>query len=1099
MQPNGPPNLSSEPNGAGPEGRTQLEARVDRTPTRASLCKIHERPMNRLRNSTSLSALALSTLMLAPQAARAATSIDADRTTAVTTSDLGDIWIGDDGSITLEDGGTAVTVNSSNTVGLDDGGYISNTGGNNGDTGILVNAGTTTTISNAGAITVTEDFTADDDDSNGIADGAIASASNRYGIHVASGGTTTGSIDNTGTITVDGLNSGGIVVESAFVGDISTSGTIKVIGDGSVGISTQDVTGDVTVEGTVSVVGAGAQGVVLNGNVDGTFRIQGAVAQASSYTTDDSTTQTLSRDALRTGKAAVEVAGDVTGGILIDAPPYNRDSANSDEDSDGTTDGSEATGSISSVGNSPALLVGSANNITIGTATGRDGDFSLAIDGTITASSVYSNTNAYAVVIGGQGGTVSMADGIGVSGTVSATTVDEKAVAILINQGATVPVLANSGTISASISSPGEGAAYAIQDLSGTLTTIENTGFITVSGSSTDDLRAIDLSANTSGVTIKQYLNDLDELAQENEQAEDDYDAASATVYTAITGDIHTGSGNDILDVASGRIYGDSYLNAGNDQVLLSGDSGYEGDIHFGSGTATMALSDSAYYIGNLDLAGSASTVTVNDSASFAGTITDGANLAVTVNGGKFGASEASTLSFDSLTVNSGGALNVYIDGSDGTASLIDVNTATFASGSKVSATISSLENAEGSYTILTADTLEGNPTFDSTTTELPVLFNGDVSVVNETLVLDVTRKTADELGLTAPQAAAYDAIYTQAVAYDDLGTSLLQVADVATLQGQFNQLLPDYAGGVFDFVTRSARLGSRHLMDDTSLFDISNAGGWFEPIYFKGSKDDTDTVGFKTKGWGVSSGIERITGIGNVGLSFLYTKGDISTGDYQTTKASNYELGAFWRTGNGPFYAYAKASVGRVSLASSRTFTGEVDDADLVYSATGSWKGWTVGAQGGASYKVGIGGGFSVKPMAKFDYYRLHESGYTEDGDDEIYLTVASRTSNLLSGTGSMTASWSAGEQTRDNRPFTVEVEGGYRARMAGSLGTTLASFEDGTQFRLTPDAMKSGWTSELRVLAGGLDYTWQLAGGAEQVQGSVDYSVRGSLSIAF
>ncbi|MFM2370348.1 MAG: hypothetical protein RIS85_70, partial [Pseudomonadota bacterium] len=168
--------------------------------------------MNRLRNSTSLSALALSTLLLAPQAASAATSIDADRTTGVTTSDLGDIWIGDDGSITLAKGGTAVTVNSNNTVGLDDGGYISNTGGKNGDTGILVNAGTTTTISNAGAITVTEDFTGADTDSNGIADGAIASASNRYGIHVASGATTTGSIDNTGTITVDGLNSGGIVV-----------------------------------------------------------------------------------------------------------------------------------------------------------------------------------------------------------------------------------------------------------------------------------------------------------------------------------------------------------------------------------------------------------------------------------------------------------------------------------------------------------------------------------------------------------------------------------------------------------------------------------------------------------------------------------------------------------------------------------------------------------------------------------------------------------------------------------------------------------------------------------------------------------------------
>lgn len=1058
--------------------------------------------MDRLRTTTFLSTLAAAPVALAllvPQSVLAATGIDADRTTPVTTSALGDIKIGDDGSITLEDGGKAVTVDSNNTVELDDGGYISNTGGNAGDAGIVVNAGRTTTVTNAGAITVSESFTADDTDSNSIADGPIASASNRYGILVNSGATTTATITNTGTISVDGLNSGGIVAKSNIVGSIASSGTIAVVGDYSAGIATQGVTGNVTVEGTVSVVGEGAQAVVLGGDVGGTFRIQGTVSQSASYTTDSGTTQTLSRTALRTGKAAVEVAGNVAGGILLDAPPYSLSDTDTDEDDDGTTDSSEVTGAITSVGNSPALLVGSANDITIGKVKGRDGEFSLAIDGTISANAVYSNTEAFGVVIGGKGGTVTMANGIGVSGSITATTIDETATALFINQGATVPSLSNSGTIKAAISSPGEGAAYAIVDKSGTLNTIDNTGYITVTGSSTDDLRAIDLSANTSGVTIKQYLNDMDKDAQADEQAEDDYDAANPTIYTAITGDIHTGSGNDLLDVASGRVYGDSFLGAGNDKVLLSGDSGYEGDINFGGGTATMAMSGSSYFLGNVDLAGNAGTLSLADTAAFSGTLSNAANLAVTVNGGKFGASEVATLSFDSLTVNSGGALEVYIDGSEGTASMIDVNTATFASGSKVSATISSLENAEGSYTILTADTLEGSPEFDATTTELPVLFNGDVSVVGETLVLDVSRKTATELGLTAPQSAAYEALYAQATLYEYLGSSLLQVEDVAALQGQFNQLLPDYAGGVFDFVTRSARLASRHLMDDNSLFDISNTGGWFEPIWFRGSKDETGTAGFKVKGWGISSGIERITGIGNVGVSFAYTKGDIATGDYQTTDASNYELGGFWRMGSGPFYAYAKASVGRVSLTSARTFTGEVDDADLVYGAAGSWKGWTVGAQGGASYKVGLGGGFSLKPMAMFDYYRLSEKGYTESGNDEIYLTVASRKSDQLTGTGSITASWSAGEHTRDNRPFTVELEGGYRSRLAGKLGDTVANFEDGDSFRLTPDALKSGWTSEARILAGGMDYTWQLAGGAEQVQGTIDYSVRGSLSIAF
>lgn len=1058
--------------------------------------------MDRLRSTTILSTLtgaSIALAFMAPQAALADTSVSTSTTTPLKTSTAGNVTVASGGTITLASGGTAVTVDSNNTATIASGGTITNTGGKDNDAGIVIEAGRNTTVTNGGTINVTESFNGADTDSNGIVDGPIASASNRYGILVGAGATTTATIKNTGTINVEGLNSGGMVAKSNLTGSVSNTGTIKVLGDNSVGIGTKGVSGNVTVEGTVAVVGAGAQGLVVGGDVGGAVRIQGAISQSSSYTNDAGTSKTLSRTDLRSGKAAVEISGSVAGGILLDAAPYDLDSTKSDEDNDGVADSSEVTGTINSVGNSPALLVGGVNDIVIGKVKGRDGEFSLALDGNVTASAVYSNTDAYAVVIGGKGGAVSMANGIGVSGTITATSVDQKAVGILINEGSTVPTLSNSGSIKAVLSSPGEGAAYAIQDKSGTLTTLNNTGFIAVTGSSSDDLRAIDLTANTTGVTIKQYLNAIDKKAQDAEKAASGYNPNNPTIYTSITGNIHTGSGNDVLDVASGRIYGNSFLGAGNDSVLLSGDSGYIGNIDFGSGTATMAMSDSAFFVGKLDLVGNAGTLTLGGTSIFAGTLANAGALDVTVNGGKFGASSATTLSFDSLTVNSGGALNVYIDGSTGTASKINVNTATFASGSKVTATISSLDKAVGNYTILTAGTLTGSPVFDATNTKLPVLFNGAISRVGETLVLAVTRKTAAQLGLSAPLTAAYDAIYAQGTEFSNLGTSFLQVDDAAALQGQFNQLLPDYAGGVFDFVTRSGRIGSRHLMDDSSIFDISEVGGWLEPIYFRGTKDATGTAAFKVKGWGLSAGLERDIGAGYAGLSFLYTKGDIATSNYQKTDASNYELGLFWRLASGPLYAYAKASVGRVSLDSTRLFTGEVNSAALSYSANGRWKGWTVGGQGGVSYKANLGGNLSLKPMAKFDYYRLSEKGFTESGDEEIALTVAKRTSDLLTGTGSLTASWSAGEVNRDERPLTLEVEGGYRARLAGTLGDTVANFADGDQFRLVADRMKSGWTGEARVLLGGMDYTWQVAGGAEQIQGGVDYSIRASLSVAF
>jgi len=440
--------------------------------------------MDRLRSTTFLSTLtgaSLALILLAPQAAHADTTVSTSTTAPLKTSTAGNVTVASGGTITLGSGGTAVTVDSNNTATVASGGTISNTGGKDGDTGITIEAGRNTTVTNGGTITVTESFNGADTDNNGIVDGPIASASNRYGILVGAGATTTATLKNTGTITVEGLNSGGMVAKSDLTGSVSNTGTIKVLGDNSVGIGTKGVSGNVTVEGTVAVVGAGAQGLVVDGNVGGAVRIQGAISQSSAYTNDAGSTKTLSRTDLRTGKAAVEIGGSVAGGILLDAAPYDLDSTKTDEDNDGVADASEVTGTITSVGNSPGILVGAASDIVIGKVKGRDGEFSLALDGNVTANAVYSNTDAYAVVIGGKGGTVTMANGIGVSGTISATTVDQKAVAILINEGSTVPSLSNSGSIKATLSSPGEGTAYAIQDKSGTLTSLNNTGFISVS------------------------------------------------------------------------------------------------------------------------------------------------------------------------------------------------------------------------------------------------------------------------------------------------------------------------------------------------------------------------------------------------------------------------------------------------------------------------------------------------------------------------------------------------------------------------------------------------------------------------------------------
>jgi hypothetical protein len=1032
--------------------------------------------MNRLLLTTSLTPFAL---MFSFAPALAQTTVSSASTTALNTSTAGDVTVASGGSITTATG-SAITIDSNNSATVASGGTLT-PGSVDGTSGITQAAGTTGNISNAGTISVLETFTAPVVDS--VVTGPIASASDRYGINVLSGSaTTTGTISNSGTITVDGLNSAGILVQSPYSGSISNTGAITVKGDNSTGISTQAVTGNVTVAGTVAVIGEGTQGVVLNGDVGGTFTLQGTVSQAVTYTADDGTTQTLSRSDLNNGRALVQVGGSVAGGILVATSASNSN-----------TSGTSTSGVLTAYGNSPALLIGGASDTTIGTVTAANGTYSLGVDGSISSTAYYTSTNAYGIVIGGQGGNVSMPGGIGVSGTVSANTYDLGATAILINSGSSVPSLYNSGTISATITQTGMGATYGIRDLSGSLTNLQNTGFIKATGSGTDTVNAIDLSANTTGVTITQYLNATSAAAKTSSQL--------SSVYTSITGNIITGSGNDLIDIQAGSVTGDTYTGSGNDTLKLSNDSVYTGNIHFGStgsvGTGTMSMSGTSTFTGELDAGDTAASLSIADTAKFSGTIAGGSQLAVNVASGTFGASQATTLAFNSLTVGSAGTLNVYV-GSNA-ASLLQLNSATFTSGSKISATLTSLSNVEGNYKILTASTLTGASSFDGTTADLPVLFQGTISVDSNNIYLDIARKTAAQLGLNRTQGQAYDAIFAAGEQTTQLGNSLLQAADVSTLKTQFNQLMPDNAGGVFDVVTRGSRLAYRHITDSDSLFDISDVGGWLEPFYFHGSKYGDGAVGYTDDGWGLSLGLEKHLSLGYVGVSLAYISGSVKNGDWQKVSTQDWELGAFWRRAAGPLYTYARLGVGTVSASSTRTYSSSVDSTDFSYTAYGSWKGLAVTGAAGASYKFAFKNNITLKPMVTVDYYRLHETGYTETGSDAIALAVDGRTSDSLTATTTLTAGWSMGEVTKDYRPLTFEVEGGPRTLLSGSLGTTTAAFVNGTSFSLTPDALKSGWMTEARILMGGFDYTWKLAAGADKTAGGVDYSARASLNVAF
>jgi hypothetical protein len=1050
--------------------------------------------MRILKSTTFLTPVAIALL---PAAAQAQLTISTATTAPVRTSTAvnnapADINVTADGSITLTSG-SAITVDSSHAV--TNAGKLALDGSANGATAIDVSAGTTGTITSSGTISIGETFTAPNEDANGIVDGPIASALDRTGIRVR--GAHSGNITQSGTVAIEGLNSSGIRIEGPLTGTLRHWGTVSVRGDNSVGLHTQAVNGDLFIGGQVRVVGKGATAIAIDGDISGVLKIANAVGQSTSFTDDDGTSMTLARGDLRVNAPAMSVAGNVNGGILLAALPTTS-STNTDTDGDGIPDASQGSAVIQAYGNGAALRIGGTTNTTIGAVSGDT--HGLINRGSVSANAYYTNTDATTLQIGGLGGNVTVTGGILNAGTIQATTIDSVAQAILIHAGSSVPVIDNSGTINAVLTSPGEGATYGIRDLSGTLTTINNTGTIAAGGTSQDITHAIDLSANTSGVTIAMSKSSTSTVT----------DSVSTPV-ASITGTILTGSGNDSVTASAGLFRGNSLLGAGNDTLALSGTSTFIGRADFGTGTGALTLAGTASFLGTAVFNNQAATMTLSDTASFVGQITGGSQLDVTVNGGTFEASGTSDLNFRSVNVGASGTLKVTIDTENQTNPRFNVGTATFASGAKIAATIDSLGKAEGNYVILTAGTITGTPSFAADETLLPILFKGAVSVNQTagTVSLAIQRKTTTELGFNRNQAAIYPSVFVVAPLDLQVQESLLAAEDEDELKTRFNDMMPDHAGGNFDVLARGSRMAARHLTNNNAMFDISNFGGWFDVIKWSGDKDTSDTPAYRASGWGVSGGLERVTRFGNVGISLAWLSGKNQNRDNTVNeiKTTGYEIGAFWRLSQGPFYAFLRGAVVLAKFDSQRGYVAtDASDTSFGRGATAHWRGKLWSSIGGASYQFDMNDRIALKPMVVVDFYRLNEKGYTEtgaaltDGSDAIDLSVAPRTSTNATATTSLTGIYRFGPRTKDGIPLTIEVEGGYRNRLGGKMGDTVANFVGGgSSFRLTADEYKGGWTAEARLLSGGLDYTWSIAAGAQQTMGKPTLTARIGMGVAF
>lgn len=1009
--------------------------------------------------------------------------------------------------------GTAVTIDSNHKMTNEGTIQITNA---DGSIGILANAGTTGAITNAasGKIVIDETYAPTDIDNDGDIDGPFAVGTGRVGI--ATAGAFTGNIVNSGAITVEGNDSAGIRLGGPLTGKFTNDGTISVLGDRALGVGLQDVTGNVRLAGTITATGLDATAARLSGNITGALEIQGTLTSTGYRTTTvPADPSKLDADDLLIGGPALSIEGDVTGGIIFAVPPKDSSTTDNDEDKDGIEDAKEGSASVRSFGSAPAVRIGAAGrDVTIGPVAGTGTNFGVIIDGAILGNGLYAGKNAAAIQIGGMGGNVTIAGGlaIGSSGTVTAVSNGASATALQVGAGATVPeirnagrieasggnaataistgilveagsnvgMIRNSGTVSAKAAGT-DGTARGIVDLSGNVGLVENSGTITATGAlgTSDRNIAIDLSANTGGASVKQTA------------------VASGITAPSIVGDIRFGVGNDLIDIADGSVKGDSFFGTGNNTLALSGDATYDGTAQFGNGNDIMTLAGTSKFGGLADFGGGSDTLTIGGTAIFSGRLANAQGLAVAVNGGAFDVVGAATIS--SLAVTNKGVLGVTLDGgTTGTAIQVTGN-ASFGAESKLALRLSSLDNAEGQHVVLTAGTLTGASNLTTTSTTLPFLFKGTLTSNATQLIVDVSRKSTTELGLNRSEAGAFNAVIDALAGDEAIEQVFLDITNGTQFKGQLGQMLPEHEGGVFETVTSGSRALGRYLMDPNAPFqDEGKWGYWVNQAVWGTSKSIGDTAGYDVTGWGISLGAEIKSDMGNFGGSIAFLSGkDGNASNLNEVTSSQFEGALHWRLRSDGWMANARISGAPISFKGTRRFQAEAGADDIDETIRGKWDGTLWSASGSVAHDGRLGG-LSVRPTVAVDYYKLTEKGYTETGGgDALDLTVLGRDSDELAVSGTVAVGLDFGGTDEYDGWTRFEIEGGRRQIVGGSLGTTTASFKDGTPFTLVPDDRTSGWVGRIRGMAG--NSSFQVGGelSAEEQQSHIGWAFRASLKV--
>ncbi|MEM7640399.1 MAG: autotransporter domain-containing protein, partial [Pseudomonadota bacterium] len=597
----------------------------------------------------------------------------------------------------------------------------------------------------------------------------------------------------------------------------------------------------------------------------------------------------------------------------------------------------------------------------------------------------------------------------------------------------------------------GEAAnAIAIRDLSNGLTTITNTGSIiaahSTDGTEVDDIgatRAIDLSTSTQDISVLQTL-----ATPTDDVNGDDVIDSDDVVSPTLIGDVLFGSGDDTLTSTSGTIIGDVEFGLGNATLTLSG-TDYAGDVAFSDGDNALSFT-SGNFVGDVLFGGNTATFNLTNAIYTGQIVSDGTLDSLTAVDTDLLFSEGTSATMTTFSLTGESLLQVDLDPNATTApaTLTVTGAATLGDSVKIRPDLQGISSTDFTHTFIDAGSLIFDGTLDeSLIQDTPFIYNVELVAtddVRDTLDLEFSLKTTEELGLDLNQAAAYTAVLDVFSGDDELGAALAEVSEESEFFQIYNLLLPQRTDAATRYLSSqsSAVFGALGNRIKTLSSNEERPFGFWAQEYFTviDIEEDTDVPGYNGSGLGFAAGLDSRIGFLDVaGLHVNYSSGDFEekTGGSNPVTTSSFGIGLYAKESLGPLDFVIASQISNVDFNSRR----EIEIDEFVFDQAAEWTGTSAMTSASVASEFEMGQ-FYARPQISVDYFRLEQDSYTETGDERLALEIGAADTDRSSATAVLDLGARLPVGDRSPALIIPEVSIGYRGELSSTPYETTARF---------------------------------------------------------